>query len=344
VHDAAQPREQIARILEQRVDVVVNDALGVFPFAGIETLDTLGGTELAALLAQLLASATRNGELDSREGRIADLHRLTRTNALTVGQLFSLTYLVERAALDELAVDESFGATSEPWPAVAQMVRRASFDVMAAYTERGIREPGPRALIDPLTTLHTRGVLIAAIEKEIHRSERTAHPFALIVFDVDRLSEINDTHGYGFGDRVLERVGILITNYFRDQDWVSRCSEDAFAVLLPETQGANAEMLAERLRATVQDRLALRDHVTEQQVDVTVSVAILAADSVDATITAEQLMQDAEAAVRRAKEGGRNRVERLRVSVREKSQIPSPKSQTPTEAADVSRRRSGGSF
>ena len=88
---------------------------------------------------------------------------------------------------------------------------------------------------------------------------------------------------------------------------------DAFGVLLPETEGHDAATLAERLRATVQERLALRDHLSEQQVDVTVSVGVLAAASVDAAMTAEQLMQEAEAAVRRAKEGGRNRVEHVTV-------------------------------
>jgi diguanylate cyclase (GGDEF)-like protein len=315
VESIPQPREQLARILEQRIDVVIADALGVFPFAGIETLDTDRGAELGALLLQLLVSATRDGELDSRGGRVADLQRLATENAMSIGQLFSFAYLIERAALDELALDDSFGSTAEPWPAVAQMVRRASFDVLAALAERINREPGARALTDPLTTLHTRGVLLAALDKEIQRSERFGHPFALIVLDVDHLTDINHLHGYGFGDRLLERIGILITNYFREQDWVSRHDEDGFAVLLPETQRADAEMLAERLRLTVQERLALRDHVTEQQVDVTVSVAVLVAESVDATVRANDLLLDADQAVRRAKEGGRNRVEFVEVNV-----------------------------
>jgi diguanylate cyclase (GGDEF)-like protein len=311
VENLPQPREQLARILEQRVDIVVNDALGVFPFAGIETLDTDHGATLGALLLQLLISATRDGELDSRGGRVADLQRLADENGLSIGQLFALAYLIERAALDELALDESFGATSEPWAAVAQMVRRASFDVMGALAERISREPGPRALRDPLTTLHTRGVLLAALEKEIQRSERFGHPFALIALDVDRLTDINHLHGYGFGDRVLERIGFLVTNYFREQDWVCRHDEDGFAVLLPETHPADAELLADRLRVTVQERLALRDHVTGQQVDVTVSVAVLVAESVDGSVRAEQMLNDADAAVARAKHAGRNRVERL---------------------------------
>ena len=255
-----QPRAEIARILEQRVDVIVSDAIGVFPFAGNETLDTDLGSELGALLLQLVISATRDGTLDSRGGRVADVLRLMPENGLSIGQLFSFAYLIERAALDELALDDSFGATSEPWAGVAQMVRRASFDVLAAITDRLTREPGERTLIDKLTTLNTRAVLLAALDKEIQRSERFGHPFALIVMDVDHLNDINHLHGYGFGDRVLERIGILITNYFREQDWVCRHDEDGFAVLLPETQPPDAQMLAERLRETVEGRLALRDH------------------------------------------------------------------------------------
>lgn len=315
MESVAQPREQLARILEQRIDVIVNDALGVFPFAGIETLDTDRGSELGSLLLQLLASATRSGEIDSRAGRVADVLRLATENNLTLGQLFSFSYLIERAALDELALDESFGATSEPWAAVAQMVRRASVDLLAAVAERASREPGPRALIDSLTTLNTRGVFMAALDKEIQRSERFGHPFALIVMDVDHLTDINHLHGYGFGDRLLERIGFLITNYFREQDWVSRHDEDGFAVLLPETQPGDALTLADRLRVTVQERLALHDHVTGDQMDVTVSVAVIVAESVDATVRADQLMADAVEAVGRAKAGGRNRVERVTINV-----------------------------
>lgn len=325
VESIPQPREQLARILEQRVEIVVNDALGVFPFAGIETLDTDKGTELGALLLQLLASATRDGELDSRSGRVADLQRLATENGLSIPQLFSFAYLIERSALDELALDKSFGATSEPWPSIAQMVRRASFDVLAAVSDRISREPGLRAISDPLTTLHTRGVMLAALDKEIQRSERFGHPFALIVLDIDHLTDINHLHGYGFGDRVLERIGILITNYFREQDWVSRADKDGFAVLLPETQPADAEMLAERLRVTVQERLALRDHHTGDQVDVTVSVAVVVAESVDGSVRADQLMLEATEAVARAKDGGRNRVERVVINVANPERRPRTK-------------------
>jgi diguanylate cyclase (GGDEF)-like protein len=303
-----QERSQTARVLEQHFDTILKDAAAIFPFAGAESSDQVRSANLADLILQLLTTAVREGELDQRTRRVADLRQLALDFGLTVRQLFGLVYVIERAALDELALDESYGATSEAWPGVAQMVRRASFDVLAAVAERITRDPDQSALHDSLTALHTRAVLLAALEKEIRRAERFLHPFAMILVDVDHLNAINAKHGYGFGDRVLERIGIVIRNYFREHDWVTRCSEDTFAILLPETARPNAESLADGLRVTVEERLALRDYRTEEQVQVTVSVAVLIGDG-QSSNNADQVLRQAEEAIVRAKERGRNRVE-----------------------------------
>ena len=86
-----------------------------------------------------------------------------------IPQRFGLVYVMERAALDELALDESFGAMSEPWPSIAQIVRRSSFDVLSAFSTNLPMEPGDSPIVDPLTTLHTRAVRLAAPAKEIQR-------------------------------------------------------------------------------------------------------------------------------------------------------------------------------
>ena len=302
-----QERSQTARILEQHSEGILKDAVAIFPFAGAESSDHDRSANLADVMLHLLTTAVREGELDQRTGRVADLRQLARDFGLTVRQLFGLVYVMERAALDELALDESFGATSDAWPGVAQMVRRASFDVLAAIAERITREPDQSALHDSLTALHTRAVMLAAVEKEIRRAERFLHPFAVILVDVDHLSAINAKHGYGFGDRVLERIGIVIRNYFREHDWVTRSSEDTFAILLPETVRANAESLADGLRVTVEERLALRDYRTEEQVRVTVTVAVLIGDG--SSNNAEQVLRKAEEVLAQAKQHGRNRVE-----------------------------------
>lgn len=325
VEERTELRLEIGRILKQHLEGIVNDAVALFPFTGPQTLDAAYCARLCDLILQLLIVSIREGELDARHGLVADVRRLAQDRSVSIQQLFGLAYLLERTAVDELALDESFGATSESWPIVAQMVRRASFDVLAAFAELLTREPGNGALTDPLTTLSSRVVLEAVLEKEIQRAERFGHPFALILFDVDRLTDINSTHGYGFGDRVLERIGIVMRNYFREQDWVARYSEDTFAVLLPETLPEYAELLAERVRVMVQERLALRDYKTEERVPVTVSVAVLFAEAIDTDCKADHVLRQAEQAVHRAKHAGRNRVEKVDISSRSLSVLGAAK-------------------
>lgn len=316
MQDRQELRQHIARLLEQRTASIANDAVALFPFAGVQAEHSDIAVRLGELVLRVLATSIGDRAVEPRSPLITDMRRFVLEQKLPVRHLFTLVYLLERATLDELALDESFGATSEPWPSIAQLVRHASFDVLGALGERLANEGGAHALADPLTTLHTRAVLMAVLEKEIERSERFSHPFALIVFDIDRLAEINAAHGYDFGDRVLERVGIVIRNFFRETDWVARSSGDSFGVLLPETVREHAVQLAERVRSTVQERLSLPDYRTDAQVPLTVSVAVVIAEAVDGTVTAEQLIKEAAQAVHRAKHGGRNRVERVEINVR----------------------------
>lgn len=315
VQERTELRHHVAKALEQQAVPIINDAVAVFPFAGVESRESNLHNRLAEFILQLLAAAAREGELDPRSELVGDLRKAAEDGNVSVKQLFGLVYLVERSALDELALDESFGATSDPWPALAQIVRRSSFDLIAAYADRLNREPGSDALYDSLTTVHTRSVLIAATDKEVQRAERCHHPFALILVDVDNLAEINANHGYGSGDRVLERLGILMRKYFREQDWVGRYSGDGFAVLLPETQREHAVLLAERVKTTVQGRIALHDYRSEEEVPVTVSVGVVFAESLDRNVRAEHLLDEAQHAVHRAKIAGRNRVEIVDISI-----------------------------
>src|SRR4029077_9352416 len=129
-------REQIATAITDRSPVLVWDTVAIFPFSGSELLEPDYCNRLGALLAQLLVVAVREGKADSRSGLVAQVHRVGLERSLSVERLFTFVYLLERTALDELALSESIRATSEPWPLVAQLVRRASFDLLAAYTER----------------------------------------------------------------------------------------------------------------------------------------------------------------------------------------------------------------
>jgi len=304
--DTVELRLLVARSLQQRSEEIVNDAVAVSAFADMESIALVDRTRLANVILQLITHAVREGTLDSDAAAATELERAYVETAITVRSLFNVVYLMERSALSELSVEESLGATPETWPVISHMLRRASFDVCATFSET--RDQPSSEITDSLTALHTRAVFLAALEKEIQRSERLGHPFALILIDVDRLAEINATHGYGAGDFVIERVGIVVRNYFRETDWVARSSGDTFAVLLPEIQRTDAQRLADRVRIMVQERLQLSDYRSEERFPVTVSVGVLVAETVDRSVQADQLLVEAEETVARAKKAGRNRV------------------------------------
>ena len=315
VQDVVELRTHLARSLKGREEAIVKETVAVCLFAGLEAVPTEDRARLVGLIFNLLAGAVREGALDSRTTGMAEMGQLLTDKGIDARTVFNVVYLMERTALDEIAADDSFEHAADSWAVIAQAVRRASFEVCGAVTEYISREVAPAALIDPLTTLHTRAVFVAALEKEIQRAERFGHPFAIILFDIDNLAEINATHGYGSGDRLIERIGITIRNYFRETDWVARTAGDAFAVLLPEIQRVNAERLADRVRNMLSERLQLHDHRSNTQIPVTVSAGVLIAESVDKSVRAEQMMAEAKAAVDRAKTAGRNRIQSADVAI-----------------------------
>ena len=305
-------RHQVSRALLASADVITADAVAIFPYTSSASVDAPYCSRVGQALVRLLASAVRDGGVDARGALVEHLRAVALERSLAVEQLFTFAYLMERTAVDELAVNESFGATTESWPIVAQMVRRGSFEFLAAFVSRARHDPGDAAITDRLTTLYTRPVFDAVLLKEAERASRFAHPLSLILFDVDRLSAINEEFGYGVGDRILERLGILLRNYFRLHDWVARYSDDAMSVLLVGDDAAHARELAEHTRTTVEHRLGFTDHRTDESIAVTVSAAVVTVAALKAgVIDPERLLTTAEAAVASAKRKGRNRVEHV---------------------------------
>ena len=311
---SADLRDEVAQVLLERAEIIINDSIALFPFSAPQPLDSDYCGRLGQILVPLLAGAVRDGRVDSRSGGIANLQRLVAKRAVPVEGLFNFAYLTERAALDELALDGGIGLPSETWPLVAQFIRRASFDLLAAYADRLQQEPTSASITDRLTTLYSRPMMDAVLSSTLQRAERGGWPIALVMFDIDGLSEINEAYGYGVGDRVLERMGIQMRKYFREEDWVFRYSEDSLAVLLAETSAADAEALARHFLGMVEERLGFRDHRTESRVGVTASAAVAvvqmrAGDPVDA----ERMLVEAEAALDRAKRMGRSSIERTEI-------------------------------
>jgi diguanylate cyclase (GGDEF)-like protein len=227
--------------------------------------------------------------------------------------VFQAALAAERAALDELALDGEIGATTEAWGSVAALVRRASFDLLAALGER--MHAARDTITDPLTAARTRAFFDAALTTECDRAERFGDRLALILVKVDDLPGLDGRLGSGVGDRIVRRLGILVRRYFRRQDLVARFANDAIAIVLVRSDADHADALADRVRATVERRLESADHRSGESVLVTVSAGVVHAGGRAGTmIDPERLVLEAERALQQAATRGGNRVESVEAS------------------------------
>jgi diguanylate cyclase (GGDEF)-like protein/hemerythrin-like metal-binding protein len=160
------------------------------------------------------------------------------------------------------------------------------------------------ATTDTLTGLVNRRGLLARLEAECARSQRTHHPFALAICDLDHFKRINDTYGHPAGDRVLAAFAATLKDNLRSIDLAARWGGEEFAIVLPESSTSDVLIPLERVR---QATAALRIHHGQQDIQVTVSIGVASYDS--ATGMAEQLLERADSALYRAKANGRNRIE-----------------------------------
>ncbi len=104
-----------------------------------------------------------------------------------------------------------------------------------------------QALHDDLTALPNRTLLYDRVEQALRRAHREGQPLALLIMDLDRFKEVNDTLGHHFGDFVLQQIAKRISAALRETDTVARLGGDEFAVLLPDAELQDAMNCVEKL-------------------------------------------------------------------------------------------------
>ncbi len=173
------------------------------------------------------------------------------------------------------------------------------------------------ATIDGLTGLRNRRCFDEMLEIEVRRGARGGRPLALLMIDVDHFKAYNDSYGHSAGDAALRAVAAILSGEpLRSSDIVARVGGEEFAVLAADTDLAGGARLAERIRCAVRERRL--PHVGSRMGLVTVSIGVAclrdegAADAASAgasTDWAKSLFDEADAALYRAKRGGRDRAE-----------------------------------
>jgi diguanylate cyclase (GGDEF)-like protein len=156
---------------------------------------------------------------------------------------------------------------------------------------------------DALTGLLNRRAAEEAVAAEIGRARRLGESFSVLMIDVDHFKAVNDQGGHAAGDRVLQHLGAVFGTLLRDIDQAGRWGGEEFLVMLPGTPRAEAAALAERLRERVQALPAMWD---DRPLALTLSIGVAQWRGGEAV---EALVARADAALYRAKQAGRNRVE-----------------------------------
>lgn len=161
------------------------------------------------------------------------------------------------------------------------------------------------ARTDALTGLPNRRWFMELAGRELAIARRYGRPFSLVMLDVDHFKRINDEHGHGAGDAVLEALGGLLASRLRQPDVAARYGGEEFLILCPNTEADRARALAERLRVEVA-RLPHVRHGQGQAIPVTASFGVATWRPDDTDLDA--IVERADAALYDAKRGGRNRV------------------------------------
>jgi len=117
-----------------------------------------------------------------------------------------------------------------------------------------------QSITDGLTGIKTRRYFWESLSAEWKRASRSGRPFSVVLLDLDKFKEVNDTSGHLEGDLVLARVGRLLENKCRQSNVVARYGGDEFVILMPETTVEHAQILAERLRLWLATDPMLSEH------------------------------------------------------------------------------------
>jgi diguanylate cyclase (GGDEF)-like protein len=180
---------------------------------------------------------------------------------------------------------------------------RATLRQCTPYQARRADEAQRQAAVDSLTGLATWRVLRDRLAGEVERSKRSGERFALVFLDLDRFKELNDRAGHETGNRVLARVGEELLKAVRASDLAARYGGDEFVLLLPRTDLAGGQRVAETVRRRLE---AVGPALDLGAGSVTASLGVTEYDP--AAPPAHDLIELADRALYGAKAAGRNAV------------------------------------
>jgi len=157
------------------------------------------------------------------------------------------------------------------------------------------------AITDKLTSLFNRVKIDTQLKYQVNNFKRNSHTFSIIMIDIDFFKDINDTYGHQVGDEVLIALSKILKQSVREVDILGRWGGEEFIIICPNTDEDGAFSLAEIIRINVQEH----KYKSIDKLSISCGVA-----SIDDTLDENSILKKADKALYRAKELGRNRVQR----------------------------------
>ena len=202
------------------------------------------------------------------------------------------------------------GAPPEELLARLETARRIT--ILERSLRTANRENRRLATVDALTGVRNRRYLMKYLPREYQRCRRYNHPIAVLACDLDHFKLINDRFGHDVGDDVLREFCVRSGIYLRESDWLARSGGEEFIAVLPETDLAGAEVVAERIRAALATQPI---RTASGPLEATVSIGAAAIDATQAAghLDHTEILRAADECLYRSKQAGRNRVTGIRL-------------------------------
>ncbi len=249
--------------------------------------------EVRDLLLQL---ATVISATESASGEAADSFSTARRAIRNLGDVAASSELAEAQRVLVEEIDRVIRSNAK----LHTELDRANQGI--AEQRRQIEELRVQARIDGLTRIPNRSAFDERLAEYISLLARANLTFSLLLLDVDFFKRVNDVYGHVNGDRVLRGVAARISDAVRQNDFAARYGGEEFAVIFPATDVKDAYQVADRLR---QDIAKTNFRLDDQVVKMTISGGLA---QVQPGMTAEHIIEEADAALYQAKDTGRNRI------------------------------------
>ena len=212
-------------------------------------------------------------------------------------RLMALPTIVSLGAMAVL-VHDHFGRGSDAgvWLAAAALVVCMARAALTFRENIALADSHRQAVTDSLTGLPNRRLFNDRVERALALARREGHQVAVMIIDLDRFKEVNDTLGHGSGDVLLQEIAARLTDCVRESDTIARLGGDEFAVLLPEvTDPAGAALVATALGAAIAEPVLLEG--LSLDTEASIGIALFPGDGDDVA----HLLQRADVAMYTAK-------------------------------------------